>query len=170
VAVSALAYAAALGSPSLTATAWLLAQWLAHLWLLGAAVASATWAVANHWLRGSAGPHGVDQEVEWLYAWDVHCNAFWLLFLLLHVAQFLLLPLLLSHAWLARVAGVALYAGAAAAYTLTTVAGFVALPFVRRAHLLLYALVPVALAALGALLAGVHVPRAVLGLYFHLDA
>lgn len=34
------------------------------------------------------------QELEWQYAWDVHCNGFILVLLIVYVAQFLLLPLL----------------------------------------------------------------------------
>ena len=33
--------------------------------------------------------------MEWLYAFDIHCNGFFVSFLLTHVLQFLLLPMLL---------------------------------------------------------------------------
>ncbi len=32
-------------------------------------------------------PHGVEQEVEWLYAFDVHCNSFFCSFLITYVLQ-----------------------------------------------------------------------------------
>lgn len=31
--------------------------------------------------------HSVEQEVEWLYSFDVHCNAYYCSFLLTHVLQ-----------------------------------------------------------------------------------
>ena len=35
-------------------------------------------------------------QVEWMYAFDIHCNSFFPLFLLLYVLQFFLLPFLLN--------------------------------------------------------------------------
>lgn len=32
-------------------------------------------------------PHGVEQEVEWLYSFDVHCNSFFCSFLITYVLQ-----------------------------------------------------------------------------------
>ena len=40
--------------------------------------------------------HSVEQDVEWAYCWDVHCNAFFPTFLLLHVVQYFLLHILMS--------------------------------------------------------------------------
>ena len=70
--------------------------------VLSALLASAGWWLSNTYLNDtvtgttewSAGS-GVSlqaETVEWRYAFDVHCNAFFPLFLLLHVLQFLLLP------------------------------------------------------------------------------
>ena len=71
--------------------------------LLSALLASAGWWLSNTYLNDtvtgttewSAGS-GVSlqaETVEWRYAFDVHCNAFFPLFLLLYVLQFLLLLL-----------------------------------------------------------------------------
>ncbi len=40
-----------------------------------------------------------DQRVEWLYAFDVHCNGFFPLYVLLYVVQFFLTPILLQPVW-----------------------------------------------------------------------
>ena len=46
--------------------------------------------------------HGsTEQKVEWMYAFDIHCNAFFVMFLLTHVLQYLLLPFLLSKSFFA---------------------------------------------------------------------
>ena len=42
--------------------------------------------------------------MEWLYAFDIHCNSFFVSFLFTHVLQYLLLPLLLSDTFAATVA------------------------------------------------------------------
>ena len=53
--------------------------------LLGLAVSSAAWYAANRFLRRRNLPsHAVEQHVEWLYAFDVHCNSYFPLFLLLY--------------------------------------------------------------------------------------
>ena len=36
--------------------------------------------------------HTIDQRVEWLYAFDVHCNAYFPMFLALYVLQYFLSP------------------------------------------------------------------------------
>ncbi|CAD7950109.1 unnamed protein product [Amoebophrya sp. A120] len=72
-----------------------------HYVLLGLAIASAYTYVCNNHLRergyshhGSMGGHYVRQELEWQYAWDVHCNGFIHVLLMVYVLQFLLLPIL----------------------------------------------------------------------------
>ena len=85
--------------------------------LLGVGLATVAWWLANTYLSDRGGDPGSSasstaiewssaaaerhESVEWLYAFDVHCNAFLPLFLLLHVLQYLLLPLLLRHGFLA---------------------------------------------------------------------
>jgi hypothetical protein len=41
-----------------------------------------------------ATPHSVPEEVEWGYAFDVHCNSFFPLVLILHVVQLVLMPVI----------------------------------------------------------------------------
>ncbi len=53
------------------------------------------WWLSNKYLRVQ-GIHSVEQKVEWLYCFDVHCNSFFPLFLLLYVFQYFLSLLLIS--------------------------------------------------------------------------
>jgi hypothetical protein len=46
---------------------------------------------------GAAHSHAVEQRVEWLYAFDIHCNAFFPLFIMLYVVQLILSPILLAQ-------------------------------------------------------------------------
>jgi len=108
---------------------------------IGVIVASIGSWVANRQLVQHRA-HAVAQQVEWLYAFDIHTNAFFPTFLLLHVLQFFLLPLLLCRTYLALVAANTLYAIALSYYFYITHLGYRALPFLHNTEVYLY---PVAL-------------------------
>jgi hypothetical protein len=79
--------------------------------------------VSNKYLRPNI-PGG--QEVEWLYAFDIHCNAYFPLFMLLYVGQYILLPvLLMESSYLAVIISNTLYAVAFIYYFYVTFRGFV---------------------------------------------
>jgi len=82
--------------------------------------------VCNRYLRvrGGIHTHSLEQSVEWLYAFDVHCNAFFPVFLLLHCTQLLLWPLLLSDRFVALLAANTLYLLALSYYWHITFLGF----------------------------------------------
>lgn len=71
-------------------------------------------------------------QVEWLYAFDIHCNAFFLFFLIAYVGQFFLLPPLLSTSFVSLVLSNSLHALAISVYFYVTHLGYRALPFLRR--------------------------------------
>ena len=56
------------------------------------------------------------ERVEWLYAFDVHCNGAFVVSMLLHVLQYALLPLLLRQGFLPAAASNTLYALAMSSY------------------------------------------------------
>nr|GEW81653.1 protein unc-50 homolog [Tanacetum cinerariifolium] len=69
-----------------------------HFLLAGAIVATFCWFVTNTYLREeTSNSHVVEQRVEWLYAFDVHCNSFFPLFIVLYVVHFFVSPLLVAH-------------------------------------------------------------------------
>ena len=88
--------------------------------------------------------HSVEQEVEWLYAFDVHCNSFFLLFLVVYVIQvvstlcnfcgfsmmssfekqFFSLPILLSNSFVSLVLSNLLYGVGFGAYYYVTFEGY----------------------------------------------
>ncbi|KAJ1718042.1 hypothetical protein LPJ61_006916, partial [Coemansia biformis] len=115
--------------------------------LAGVVLATATWAVANRFLRHQ-NVHAADQRVEWQYALDVHCNAFFVFFAIAYVLQLLFLPLLMKTSWISLFLGNTLFAAAAAAYAYITYLGFHAMPFLHRQELFLYAIPLVAAAYL----------------------
>lgn len=81
--------------------------------------------VANKYLRQyQSHSHTIEQEVEWLYALDVHANAFFCSFLVTYVIQYFLLPLLLSKSILACIVSNSLYAIATIWYAYITHLGY----------------------------------------------
>jgi len=125
--------------------------------LLGAVLSTVGWWFANNYLRhqsrqasahewhSSAAERENKESVEWLYAFDVHCNALLPVSLLLHVLQYLLLPLLLRPGFVATLLSNALYAVAFSIYHYLTFLGYSELPFLHRCEFFIY---PIALVLL----------------------
>ena len=97
----------------------------------------------------------MEQRVEWLYAFDVHCNAFFAAFLAAYVLHFLALPVALGHSYLAMVVANATHLLATAIYCYVVYLGYRTLPFLQRTEVLLYPVVAAAGCFLVTLLLGV---------------
>jgi len=115
---------------------------------IGVLVATLGWWVSNKYLRvrGGIHTHSVDQTVEWLYAFDIHCNSFFPLFLILYVAQFFCVPFLLSTKLIATFFANTMYLVAFVYYWHVTFRGYSALPFL---HNTVYFLYPIGLLFIG---------------------
>ena len=139
--------------------------------VLGVLVASFFWFVANRYLLKDTGNHSitVHQRVEWLYAFDVHCNAYFPLFLILYVLQYFLTPFLLGNAngtvcgWLSSV----MYGVAFSYYHYITFLGYDALPFLRDTQRFLVPVAVVWVCTLVSVLVGFNPTRTVLSMYFY---
>jgi UNC-50 family len=76
--------------------------------LVGLFIATSAWFLAKRFLKGRrtvgvssdviSGVGG--EELEFGYCFDVHCNAFFPVFVLLYVVQYLMMPLLIKNLWL----------------------------------------------------------------------
>lgn len=99
-------------------------------------IATLCWGIANKWMRKRTAAEG--SAVEWLYAFDVQCNSYFVLFLLLHVVQFILTPLLLRKTFFAMLFANILYVLAFSIYHYLNFLGFSALPFLERTEMFLY--------------------------------
>lgn len=64
------------------------------------------------------------QSVEWLYAFDMHCNAFFPVFLVLYVLQFFLIPLLLREGYFVAFLSNTLFGCALSYYHFLTFLGY----------------------------------------------
>jgi len=104
---------------------------------IGLLAATIGWWLSNKYLRVK-GIHSVEQTVEWLYAFDIHCNSYFPVFLILYVLQFFLVPLLLSTRFVATVFANSLYLLALITYYHGTFRGYSALPFLQNTVCFLY--------------------------------
>jgi len=136
--------------------------------LVGVISATTLWLFANYALL-SPPSHTVpaDTTVEWAYAFDVHTNAFFPLYLTLYVAQLFLVPVILKTNWVCLWVGNTFYLIAFAQYVYGVYLGLNALPFLIRTELLLAPLLPLFVGYIVSLL-GFNVGRWVLNAYFGL--
>ncbi|KAF9259136.1 UNC-50-like protein [Marasmius fiardii PR-910] len=145
--------------------------------LSGLVVATILWFLSNrllvpltptsHYTHSSAS----ETRVEWAYAFDVHTNAFFPLFLTLYIAQLFLLPIVLrgekdaQQNWLCMWVGNTLWVGGFAQYIYGIYLGLNALPFLTHSQLLLSPLLPLFTAYVISLI-GFPIARPVLSWYF----
>merc|ERR1712087_240319 len=121
--------------------------------LLGVGISSVCWYLANTYLRSKGShSHTVEQRVEWLYAFDVHCNSYFPVFLALYVAQYLLSPLLLQRTFISSLLSIALYGFSLSYYHYMNFLGYSALPFLDQTDLFLYPIGVICLVAVIAVL------------------
>mmetsp|Transcript_1275 Transcript_1275/g.3836 ORF Transcript_1275/g.3836 Transcript_1275/m.3836 type:complete len:246 (+) Transcript_1275:403-1140(+) len=167
VAVAATAYCLTYGHGFWSSVWAVLSAVVLDFLLIGFAIATAGWFLANKFLRQqSMNQHHVEQSVEWMYAFDVHCNSYLPLFLLLYVVQFLLSPLLLWRGFFSTLLSNILYAVGLSYYHYLNWLGYGALPMLQRTEVFLWPIALILLVVPFALLIGFNPTRFVLGLYF----
>eukprot|EP00747_Dinoflagellata_sp_TGD_P106745 gnl/TRDRNA2_/TRDRNA2_169939_c0_seq4.p1 gnl/TRDRNA2_/TRDRNA2_169939_c0~~gnl/TRDRNA2_/TRDRNA2_169939_c0_seq4.p1 ORF type:complete len:179 (-),score=16.06 gnl/TRDRNA2_/TRDRNA2_169939_c0_seq4:135-671(-) len=120
---------------------------LVHFVAAGALISTCAWWLADKYLRVKS-VHGMEQPIEWMYAFDIHCNSFFPLFLILYVVHYLLLPFLIQATLPAAIVSNLLYAAALCYYTYITSLGYSTLPFLERTEVFLY---PMALVLVSAI-------------------
>jgi len=133
---------------------------------IGIFVATIGWWISNKYLRVRNSIHTVDQTVEWLYAFDIHCNGFFPLFLVLYVLQFFLIPFLLSTRFVATFFADTMYFLAFVYYYHITFLGYNALPFLQNAVCFLYPIGPLFIAYIVCLVFNFNVCIFVMNTYF----
>jgi hypothetical protein len=94
----------------------------------------------------------VRQQVEWLYAFDIHCNSFFPVFVVLYGVQFFLLPLVLREGFVPLILANALYAAALSWYWYITHLGYRSLPFLGNTEVFLFPIAAIALVFCGSLI------------------
>jgi magnesium-transporting ATPase (P-type) len=78
------AYCAAYGESASHAALTITSVVFFHFLFAGIVLATLCWFLTNSYLREEPNSHVVEQRVEWLYAFDVHCNSFFPAFVILY--------------------------------------------------------------------------------------
>lgn len=139
IAVASLAFALAFFADT-PATVVRILVWTVVVDLLatGAAAATLGWLVANRWMRASP----TAPAVEWAYCFDIHCNAWFCLFLYVYLGVYALLPLLIvPSSWPATLLANSLYAAGITHYCYVTFLGYSSMPTLRGTNMLLWPVV-----------------------------
>ncbi|KAL6514601.1 hypothetical protein OROGR_020180 [Orobanche gracilis] len=137
--VSTFAYCAAYDHSTGHAIFVVISVLLFHFLVTGAILATCCWFFTNNYLREEAlNSHVVEQRVEWLYTFDVHCNSFFPMFVLLYVVHYFLSPVLVAHGFVPVLLSNVLFMAAASYYHYLNYLGYDVLPFLERTTLFLY--------------------------------
>ena len=106
---------------------------------VGVLIAGICWYITNKYLRLHS---HIDHNVEFGYSFDVHCNAFFPLLVILHVIQPILWHVIVDgESRVSTALGNALWLIAIAAYIYVSFLGYAALPFLRGTERFLYLIV-----------------------------
>lgn len=109
-------------------------------YLTGVAIATAFWLVLNRIYNNTTSIFGDFSRfnvnyIEWGFCFDIHCNSFIIIWCLLYLVQFLLLPVLtIEKSFISLFIGNTLYFGAVGHYFVITMYGFTAIPSVGNLY------------------------------------
>ncbi|CAK9165692.1 unnamed protein product [Ilex paraguariensis] len=166
-AVSTLAYCAAYDHSVGHAVFVVISVLLLHFLIAGAVLATCCWFLTNTYLREEApNSHVVEQRVELLYAFDVHCNSFFPMFAVLYVIHYFLSPLLVAHGFFPVLLSNLLCMMAASYYHYLNFLGYDVLPFLERTTFFLYPIGIVIILSPILILSGFNPSRYFMNMYF----
>lgn len=105
-------------------------------YLTGITISTVSWLVTNKLFNDSWGLSSTNKYninyIEWGFCFDIHCNSFLIIWCLLYVVQFILLPLLtIKNSFISLFLGNTLYFISLGYYFVITFYGFSSLPFVN---------------------------------------
>eukprot|EP00045_Choanoeca_perplexa_P001581 m.20719 g.20719 ORF g.20719 m.20719 type:complete len:259 (+) comp11045_c0_seq1:93-869(+) len=132
---------------------------------VGLIISTALWAFANRFLKAPAMSQYVEQSVELGYAFDVHCNAFFPLLLILHVLQIICIKAIAQPWFFSALLADSFWLVALVYYIYITFLGYSALPFLHRTEVFLYPIVGVVVLYLVAVFSSWNVSMSVFRYY-----
>eukprot|EP00918_Siedleckia_nematoides_P106989 GHVU01233310.1.p1 GENE.GHVU01233310.1~~GHVU01233310.1.p1 ORF type:complete len:261 (+),score=22.51 GHVU01233310.1:137-919(+) len=113
----------------------------------GVLVSSATYIVAEHFLRSTDASEvwqdsqrreeEMKGQIEWAYCFDVHCNAAFASFIISWVLQYLLLPIIIKDTFVPAVVANSLHFASVVFYCYVTTLGFNVIPCISNAEVFL---------------------------------
>ncbi|BBH09640.1 UNC-50 family protein [Prunus dulcis] len=123
--------------------------------------------LTNSYLREEApNSHVVEQRVEWMYAFDVHCNSFFPMFVMLYVIHYFLSPILVAHGFIPVLLSNLLFMVAISYYHYLNFLGYDVLPFLERTTFFLYPISVVIVLSPILILSGFNPSRYFMNMYF----
>ncbi|KAM1233624.1 uncharacterized protein LOC126585681 isoform X1 [Malus sylvestris] len=166
-AVATLAYCAAYDHSAAHAVFVVISVLFFHFLFIGMLLATFCWFLTNSYLREEApNSHVVEQHVEWLYAFDVHCNSFFPMFVLLYVIHYFLSPILVAHGFLPVLLSNLIFMVATSYYHYLNFLGYDVLPFLERTTFFLYPISVVIVLSPILILSGFSPSRYFMNMYF----
>ncbi|XP_017634447.1 uncharacterized protein LOC108476688 isoform X1 [Gossypium arboreum] len=166
-AVATIAYCAAYDHSAAHAVFVVISVLLFHFLLTGVFLATCCWFLTNAYLREEApNSHVVEQRVEWLYAFDVHCNSFFPMFVMLYVIHYFVSPLLVAHGFIPELLSNLLFMVAASYYHYLNFLGYDVLPFLERTTFFLYPIGVIIVLSPILILSGFNPSRYFMNMYF----
>jgi len=129
----------------------------------GIIIASGMWFLCNKYL--SFPPASTGNELEWAYCFDVHLNAFFAVFTILHLAQLLVIKIVLQPMYLSTLLGNSFWMISAGYYCYITFLGYSTLPNLKKSVAFLYPMVPFAIIFVLAFLANWNWTQALVRFY-----
>lgn len=99
-------------------------------YLTGIGISTASWLVMNKMYNGTWGLNRYNVNyIEWNFCFDVHCNSFLIIWCLLYLVQFIMLPVItIENSFISLFLGNGLYFVAIGYYFVITFYGFNSLP------------------------------------------
>ncbi|XP_022763448.1 protein unc-50 homolog isoform X3 [Durio zibethinus] len=101
-----------------------------------------------------------------LYAFDVHCNSFFPMFIMLYVIHYFLSPILVAHGFIPELLSNLLFVVAASYYHYLNFLGYDVLPFLERTTFFLYPIGVVIILSPILILSGFNPSRYFMNIYF----
>lgn len=104
--------------------------------LISITITTFLWFLTNKYLKN---PGNANQDVEWLYAFDIHCNASFPFFMATDILKFIMFPFLLSSfSYMSLLLSNGLYLAAFAYYCFVTSRGYAEMKFLKDLEYFLY--------------------------------
>lgn len=108
-----------------------------------------------------------DSILEWSYCFDVHCNAYLIIWLCLYFIQFFFIPLITMNNIFSTIIGNSLYFIALSYYFLITFYGYNALPFLQKTEYLLAPVILFVITWLILTISGINIANIMCDSYFN---
>ncbi|KAG2386241.1 hypothetical protein C9374_002687 [Naegleria lovaniensis] len=133
---------------------------------IGIFISTICWLICNKFLiDAESGGNNNQENVEWLYSFDVHTNSFIPVFILLYVVQYTMLPILTMDNIIGTSLSALLFMFAFSYYNYLTFKGYLNLTFIKNSEIFLYPIAVILVFTVVCIFTGFNCTKAVLSVY-----